>query len=214
MSRSSSTGDLVPKDITEILALQASKKKRGSSLGRAFSWFKSSKRKRSVSNGQSRSGGQCGRSGESATAKQMHASSEASKGKQKLFSCFNTYKCRVFITCWNAYYQVCFWGFGLVDENQRCVMLIPWIKRIHNTMPFDFSQALWCQSVQTLNVEFFFLFLNIFFCTIWMVIAGTSLIQAGLGYNNKDKSSLEWLICLLLFLLPSFFTFLGSTFPL
>ncbi|XP_051728136.1 uncharacterized protein KIAA1522 homolog isoform X8 [Ctenopharyngodon idella] len=83
MSRSSSTGDLVPKDITEILALQASKKKRGSSLGRAFSWFKSSKRKRSVSNGQSRSGGQCGRSGESATAKQMHASSEASKAGQK-----------------------------------------------------------------------------------------------------------------------------------
>lgn len=73
----------MPKDITEILALQASKKKRGSSLGRAFSWFKGSKCKRSLTNGQTRSGGPCGRSGESATAKQIHASSEASKASQK-----------------------------------------------------------------------------------------------------------------------------------
>lgn len=95
MSRSSSAGDLVPKDITEILALQqASKKKRGSSLGRAFSWFKGSKRKRSLSNGHSRSGGPCGRSGDSTTAKQIHASGD-SKGKQKLLACF---KCSVFIT--------------------------------------------------------------------------------------------------------------------
>lgn len=79
-------------------------------------------------------------------------------------------------------------------------------------MLFDFSQALWCQSVQTLNVEFLFFSIFIFFCTISMVIAGTSLIQAGLGYNNKDKSSLEWLICLLLLLLPSFFTFFGLNF--
>ncbi|CAM4633115.1 unnamed protein product [Leuciscus chuanchicus] len=83
MSRSNSTGDLVPKDITEILALQASKKKRGSSLGRAFSWFKGSRRKRSLSNGQTRSGGPCVRSGESAAAKQIQASSEASKAGQK-----------------------------------------------------------------------------------------------------------------------------------
>ncbi|KTF86468.1 hypothetical protein cypCar_00020681 [Cyprinus carpio] len=77
MSRSSSAGDLVPKDITEILALQqASKKKRGSSLGRAFSWFKGSKHKRSLSNGHSRSGGPCGQSGESTTAKQIHASGD------------------------------------------------------------------------------------------------------------------------------------------
>ncbi len=94
MSRSSSAGDLVPKDITEILALQqASKKKRGSSLGRAFSWLKGSKRKRSLINGHSRSGGPCERSGES-TAKQIHASGD-SKGKQKLLACF---KCSVFIT--------------------------------------------------------------------------------------------------------------------
>ncbi|XP_067281586.1 NHS-like protein 3 isoform X2 [Pseudorasbora parva] len=83
MSRSSSTGDLVPKDITEILALQASKKKRGSSLGRAFSWFKGSKCKKSLSNGQTRSGGPCGRSGEISTAKQIHANSEASKGQKQ-----------------------------------------------------------------------------------------------------------------------------------
>ncbi|XP_058609291.1 uncharacterized protein KIAA1522 homolog isoform X2 [Onychostoma macrolepis] len=83
MSRSSSVGDLVPKDITEILALQqASKKKRGSSLGRAFSWFKGSKRKRSLSNGHSRSGGPCGRSGESTTAKQIHASGDSKGQKQ------------------------------------------------------------------------------------------------------------------------------------
>ncbi|XP_026112811.1 uncharacterized protein KIAA1522 homolog isoform X2 [Carassius auratus] len=83
MSRSSSAGDLVPKDITEILALQqASKKKQGSSLGRAFSWLKGSKRKRSLSNGNSRSGGPCGRSGESTTAKQIHASGDSKGQKQ------------------------------------------------------------------------------------------------------------------------------------
>lgn len=50
----------------------------------------------------------------------------------------------------------------------------------------------------------------IYYFTIYLVISGTFLIQAGLGYNNKDKYSLEWPICLLLFLfafcLP-FFTF-------
>jgi len=107
MSRSNSTGDLVPKDITEILALQASKKKRGSSLGRAFSWFKGSRRKRSLSNGQTRSGGPCVRSGESVTAKQIQASSEASKGKQKLFL-LQYLKMQAFITCWNANNWVCF----------------------------------------------------------------------------------------------------------
>lgn len=86
MSRRSSAGDLVPKDITEILALQSSKKKRGSSLSRAFSWFKGSKRKRSLSNGQSRAGGPGGRSGESTTTKQIHAGGEHCKGKHKGFS--------------------------------------------------------------------------------------------------------------------------------
>ncbi|XP_057210843.1 uncharacterized protein KIAA1522 homolog isoform X2 [Triplophysa rosa] len=80
MSRKSSAGDLVPKDITEMLALQAGKKKRGSSLSRAFSWFKGSKRKRSLSTGQSRTGGPGGRSGESTTTKQIHAGGEHCKG--------------------------------------------------------------------------------------------------------------------------------------
>nr|XP_009292562.1 uncharacterized protein KIAA1522 homolog isoform X1 [Danio rerio]XP_009292563.1 uncharacterized protein KIAA1522 homolog isoform X1 [Danio rerio] len=83
MSRRSSAGDLVPKDITEVLALQASKKKRGSSLSRAFSWFKGSKRKRSLSNGQSRSGAPCGRSEENTRTKQIHASNDASKGQKQ-----------------------------------------------------------------------------------------------------------------------------------
>ncbi|XP_065150633.1 NHS-like protein 3 isoform X2 [Paramisgurnus dabryanus] len=83
MSRRSSAGDLVPKDITEILALQASLKKRGSSLGRAFSWFKGSKRKRSLSNGQSRTGGPCGRNGESTATNQIHDSGEPCKGQKQ-----------------------------------------------------------------------------------------------------------------------------------
>nr|XP_055075943.1 uncharacterized protein KIAA1522 homolog isoform X2 [Misgurnus anguillicaudatus] len=83
MSRRSSAGDLVPKDITEILALQASLKKRGSSLGRAFSWFKGSKRKRSLSNGQSRTGGPCGRNGESTATNQIHPSGEPCKGQKQ-----------------------------------------------------------------------------------------------------------------------------------
>ncbi|KAI4896546.1 hypothetical protein NFI96_028694 [Prochilodus magdalenae] len=82
MSRRSSTGDLVPRDITEVLALQSKfskgKKKRGSSLGRAISWFKGSKQKRSMSNGQSRTA-------ECATIRgQGHANHDSSKG---LISC-------------------------------------------------------------------------------------------------------------------------------
>ncbi|XP_051948840.1 uncharacterized protein KIAA1522 homolog isoform X2 [Xyrauchen texanus] len=83
MSRSSSVRDLVPRDITEILALQASKKKRGSSLGRAFSWFKGSKRKKKIINGQSSTGGPCGRTEESSTSKQIHASNETFKGQKQ-----------------------------------------------------------------------------------------------------------------------------------
>ncbi|XP_031142967.1 uncharacterized protein KIAA1522 homolog isoform X1 [Sander lucioperca] len=54
MSRRRSTGDLVPRDITEILArearVQRGQKKQGSSLGQAFSWLKGSRRKKSLSN--------------------------------------------------------------------------------------------------------------------------------------------------------------------
>ncbi|CAB1442955.1 unnamed protein product [Pleuronectes platessa] len=58
MSRRRSTGDLVPKDVTEILAREAraqrGKRKPGSSLGQAFSWLKGSRRKKTVSNGLTR----------------------------------------------------------------------------------------------------------------------------------------------------------------
>ncbi|KAM3858641.1 NHS-like protein 3 [Diretmus argenteus] len=60
MSRRSSTGDLVPKDISEILAREAraqrGQKKPGGSLGQAFSWLKGSRRKKNISNGMSRTG--------------------------------------------------------------------------------------------------------------------------------------------------------------
>lgn len=59
MSRRRSTGDLVPRDITEILAREAraqrGQRKPGSSLGQAFSWLKGSRRKKSAANGLKRS---------------------------------------------------------------------------------------------------------------------------------------------------------------
>ncbi|XP_026862163.2 uncharacterized protein KIAA1522 homolog isoform X2 [Electrophorus electricus] len=86
MSRSSSMGDLVPRDITDILALQCKvskgKNKRGSSLGRAFSWFKGSKQTRNVSNGQSHSGSLRGRTGEDTTIRQTHTNQDSSKAEQ------------------------------------------------------------------------------------------------------------------------------------
>ncbi|KAI3358418.1 hypothetical protein L3Q82_014840 [Scortum barcoo] len=58
MSRRRSTGDLVPRDITEILAREAraqrGQKKPGSSLGQAFSWLKGSRRKKNINNGLNR----------------------------------------------------------------------------------------------------------------------------------------------------------------
>ncbi|XP_073318959.1 NHS-like protein 3 [Pagrus major] len=61
MSRRRSTGDLVPKDITEILArearVQRGQKKPGSSLGQAFSWLKGSRKKKCITNGLNRAGG-------------------------------------------------------------------------------------------------------------------------------------------------------------
>lgn len=60
MSRRRSTGDLVPRDVTEILArearVQRGQKKPGSSLGQAFSWLKGSRKKKNVANGLSRTG--------------------------------------------------------------------------------------------------------------------------------------------------------------
>ncbi|XP_020788433.2 LOW QUALITY PROTEIN: uncharacterized protein KIAA1522 homolog [Boleophthalmus pectinirostris] len=55
MSRRRSAGELVPKDITEVLArearVQRGHRKPGSSLGQAFSWLKGGKRKKSIGNG-------------------------------------------------------------------------------------------------------------------------------------------------------------------
>ncbi|TSK31413.1 hypothetical protein Baya_3523 [Bagarius yarrelli] len=87
MSRSSSAGDLVPKDIAEMLALQnkisKSKKKHGSSISRTFSWFKGSKPKRIVSNGQSRSGRLGSWTGECSTSRQNVDNNDVSKAGQK-----------------------------------------------------------------------------------------------------------------------------------
>ncbi|XP_072227266.1 NHS-like protein 3 isoform X2 [Leuresthes tenuis] len=58
MSRRRSTGDLVPRDITEILAREAraqrGQKKPGSSLGQALNWLRGSRRKKSIGNGLNR----------------------------------------------------------------------------------------------------------------------------------------------------------------
>ncbi|XP_016530642.1 NHS-like protein 3 isoform X2 [Poecilia formosa] len=58
MSRRRSTGDLVPRDISEILAKEAraqrGQKKSGVSLGQAFSWLRKSRRKKNLGNGVSR----------------------------------------------------------------------------------------------------------------------------------------------------------------
>lgn len=58
MSRRRSTGDLVPRDITEILAREAraqrGQKKTGISLGQAFSWLRKSRRKKNLGNGLNR----------------------------------------------------------------------------------------------------------------------------------------------------------------
>lgn len=60
MSRRRSTGDLVPRDITEILAREAraqrGQKKSGSSLGQAFSWLKGSRKKKSITHGLKQTG--------------------------------------------------------------------------------------------------------------------------------------------------------------
>ncbi|XP_051246414.1 uncharacterized protein KIAA1522 homolog isoform X2 [Dicentrarchus labrax] len=60
MSRRRSTGDLVPRDITEVLArearVQRGQKKPGSTLGQAFSWLKGSRKKKNIANGLNRTG--------------------------------------------------------------------------------------------------------------------------------------------------------------
>ena len=60
MARHSSVGDLVPRDISEIVAqggrAQRGQRKAGGSLVQAFSWLKGSRRKKSLSNGLNRTG--------------------------------------------------------------------------------------------------------------------------------------------------------------
>ncbi|XP_070702693.1 NHS-like protein 3 isoform X2 [Pempheris klunzingeri] len=60
MSRRRSTGDLVPRDVTETLAREAraqrGQRKPGSSLGQALSWLKGSRRKKNIGNGLNRTG--------------------------------------------------------------------------------------------------------------------------------------------------------------
>lgn len=60
MSRRRSTGDLVPRDITEILAREAraqrGQRKTGSSFGQAFSWLKGNRKKKTIGNGLNRTG--------------------------------------------------------------------------------------------------------------------------------------------------------------
>lgn len=60
MSRRRSTGDLVPRDISEILAREAraqrGQKKPGGSFGQALSWLKGSRRKKTLGNGLNRTG--------------------------------------------------------------------------------------------------------------------------------------------------------------
>ncbi|KAJ4928481.1 hypothetical protein JOQ06_016273 [Pogonophryne albipinna] len=60
MSRRRSTGDLVPRDVTQILAreakVQRGQKKPGSSLGQAFGWLKGSRKKKGLGNGLNRTG--------------------------------------------------------------------------------------------------------------------------------------------------------------
>lgn len=57
MSGRESVGDLIPQDVAEVFAHERQtkggrRKKRGGSLGRAFSWFKGKKKKEVNANGQ------------------------------------------------------------------------------------------------------------------------------------------------------------------
>ncbi|KAG9355633.1 hypothetical protein JZ751_000471, partial [Albula glossodonta] len=78
MSGRNSVGDLVPRDITEILARESKtnkgKKNNGGSFTRAFSWLKGTKKK-STSNGQSRAG----RAGEGRAGKPVHQDHDSPK---------------------------------------------------------------------------------------------------------------------------------------
>ena len=85
MSRRSSVGELVPRDISEILAregkAQRGQKKTGGSLGQTFSWLKGSKRKKNVTNGQNRTGGGIGTKEGNGTKHGQHQNNDTPKGR-------------------------------------------------------------------------------------------------------------------------------------
>lgn len=92
MSRRRSTGDLVPRDITEILAREAKaqrgQRKPGSSLGGAFSWLKGSRRKKNTGNGLNRNGSAV------TDAKLGHQNHELAKGERGVILNLTFFKCR------------------------------------------------------------------------------------------------------------------------
>ncbi|XP_041759809.1 uncharacterized protein KIAA1522 homolog isoform X1 [Coregonus clupeaformis] len=87
MSRRSSAGELVPRDISEILAregkAQRGQRKTGGSLGQTFSWLKGSKRKKNVSNGQNRMGSGIGTTEGNGTKHGQHQNHDSPKAGPK-----------------------------------------------------------------------------------------------------------------------------------
>ncbi|XP_031650880.1 LOW QUALITY PROTEIN: uncharacterized protein KIAA1522 homolog [Oncorhynchus kisutch] len=87
MSRRTSVGELVPRDISEILAregkAQRGQKKTGGSLGQTFSWLKGSKRKKNVTNGQNRTGGGIGTKEGNGTKHGQHQNNDTPKAGPK-----------------------------------------------------------------------------------------------------------------------------------
>ncbi|KAL0961819.1 hypothetical protein UPYG_G00332110 [Umbra pygmaea] len=84
MSRRNSAGDLVPRDISEILTregkAQRGQRKSGGSLGQAFSWLKGTKRKKNVSNEQIRTGSVIGVIEDKGTKHAHHQIQDSPKG--------------------------------------------------------------------------------------------------------------------------------------
>ncbi|KAJ0003203.1 hypothetical protein NQD34_008301, partial [Periophthalmus magnuspinnatus] len=103
MSRRRSAGELVPKDITEVLArearVQRGHRKPGSSLGQAFSWLKGSKRKKSLANGlnQSAVGVKDGKDNAHDSAKAGPKASEEQKRLAVHYTAARHYQENVFI---------------------------------------------------------------------------------------------------------------------
>lgn len=82
MSRRNSAGDLVPRDITEVLAREAktkkAKRKNGGSLSRALGWFRGDRKKKSNGGGRPELRG---RATDSQMAENSHTEPVSTKGK-------------------------------------------------------------------------------------------------------------------------------------